>query len=288
MPQIIAVDGGNYRTKVVHLRGYDSFSSAIGEWNNRKAGDSHSSEDMEFHIVNKYDNIKGFAGPLASLESEYGGTIYGTSKNHEDARIRILLGIARNLRDFTVNLIVGQPYTSHTIEEKNEIIQSLKGDHQVTINGKVKEFHIANVLVGIEGAMAFWSQPTDGAVNLIDVGSGTVNCIHFLNKRIIDRKSDTLPFGSETNKNGINFEGMAKAIFKQMSQSWNKNDITLLCGGSSKMILEPLKKHYPNIKLIEPNIILSDSVSTKIGSEFANAVGMLTVARKAFDKVGTL
>ena len=287
MPQIIAVDGGNYRTKIVHARGYDSFSSAIGEWNNRKAGDIHSSEDMEFHIINKYDNIKGFAGPLASLESEYGGSMYGTSKNHEDARIRILLGIARNLRDFTINVIVGQPYTSHTDNEKKEIIQSLKGDHQVTINGKLKEFHIANVLVGIEGAMAFWSQPKDGAVNLIDVGSGTVNCIHFLNKRIVDRKSDTLPFGSETSKTTVNFEGMANAVFKNMSKSWNKNDTTLLCGGSAKMILDPLKKYYPHIQLIEPKIIISDSVSTAISTEYSNAAGMYQVAVKAFAQLQT-
>jgi len=288
MVQIIAGDGGNHRVKIVHARGYDSFSSAIGEWNERKAGDNHSSEDMEFHIVNKYDNFKGFAGPLATVESEYGGTVYGTSKNHEDARIRVLLGIARNLRDYTVNLIVGQPYTSHTEQEKKEIIESFKGDHQVTINGKLREFHIANVLVGIEGAMAFWSQPESGAVNLIDVGSGTVNCIHFLNKRIVDRKSNTLPFGSETNKQGANYEGMAKAIFRGMSQSWDKNDKTLLCGGSAKMMLDPLRRYYPNIKLIEPKIIVSDAISTSIGTEFANAAGMFAVAEKAFAKIGAL
>jgi plasmid segregation protein ParM len=285
--QIIAADGGNFRTKVVHSRGYDSFSSAIGEWNNRKAGDIHSSEDMDFHIVNKYDNFKGFAGPLASLESEYGGSMYGTSKNHEDARIRILLGIARNLFEPVVNVIVGQPYTSHTDIEKKEIIDSLKGEHQVTINGKLKEFNISDVLVGIEGAMAFWSQPHDGAVNLIDVGSGTVNCIHFLNKRIVDRKSDTLPFGSETSKTSVNHEGMAGAIFKNMSKSWNKNDLTLLCGGSAKNMLNPLKKYYPNIKLIEPTILVSESISTKIDSGYANAAGMYNVAVKYFGQLQT-
>src|SRR5690606_3822645 len=130
LAQIIAVDGGNFRTQVVHGKGYDSFSSAIGEWNSRKAGDKHSSEDMEFRITNNYDDIRGFAGPLASLESEYGGTVYGTSKNHVDARIRTLLGIARNVQEYSVNIIVGQPYTSHTQDEKDDIIQSLKGEHQ--------------------------------------------------------------------------------------------------------------------------------------------------------------
>lgn len=282
MAQIIAVDGGNFRTKIVHEGGYDSFNSSIGEWNSRKAGDTHSEEDMEFHITNEYDDIKGFAGPLASLESEYGGSVYGTSKNHADARIRVLLGIARNVQEYTVNVIVGQPYASHTNDEKNEIIKSLKGEHQVKINGRLKGFNITDVLVGIEGAMAFWSQPHDGAVNLIDVGSGTVNCIHFMNKRIVDRKSDTLPFGSETSKNTVNFEGMAGAIFKNMSRSWDKNDVTLLCGGSAGEILAPLKKYYPNIRLIEPRILLGDGSSASINTGYANAAGMFKVAVSAF------
>lgn len=284
MPQIIAVDGGNFETKVVHSRGYDCFSSALGEYRKRRVSETHSDQDMVFHIVNKYDNIKGFAGPLASIESEYGGTTFGISKNHQDAKIRILLGVWRNLQDYTVNLIVGQPYKSHTDEEKNEIIKSLQGDHVVIVNGKRKEFRIENVLVGVEGGMAFWSQPKNGEVNIVDIGSGTVNCIHFKDKRIVDRKCDTLPFGSETNIDGVNFEEMSKAIARNMSSKWNKNDITLVCGGSAEMILEPLKRYFPNSATIKPVTTIAD-ISTKLDTKFANAVGMYIVGSRAYGKL---
>lgn len=282
MEQILAVDGGNFETKIVGAHGYDCFHSSIGEWRQRNIVDKHSNQDMDFNIVNRYDNIKGFAGPLAALESEYGGTVFGMSKNHLDATIRILLGVARNLKTSEVNLIVGQPYKSHTASEKNEIIASLKGQHTVTINGVTKEFFIKNVLVGVEGGMAFWSSPLDGNVNVIDIGSGTVNCIHFVNKRIVDRKCDTLPFGSETSKSTINYEGMSSAIYKHTSNIWNKNDITLVCGGQSYKFIEPLKRYFPNIKLIKPELIISD-IAAPLHTKFANAVGMFNMGLKAFN-----
>lgn len=284
MVQLLSVDAGNFDTKVVHARGYDKFFSQIGEWRKRKATDAHSNQDMDFHIINKYDDIKGFAGPLASLESEYGGTTFGVSKNHQDARIRILLAIHRNLIEPNINLVVGQPYASHTDEEKAEIIDSLVGEHTVTVNKKIKKFNINNVLVGIEGAMAFWSNPIEGAVNVIDVGSGTINCIHFVNKRIVDRKCKTLSFGSETNSSGVNYEGMANAIFKQMSSHWNKNDVTLVCGGSATKMVEPLTKYYSNAQLLSPRVVIGD-VSVPLDTQFSNAAGMFIAGRKQYDKL---
>lgn len=285
MSQLISVDGGNHEVKVVFKGGFDCFSSAIGEYEERNAKDIHSKDDMVFHIVNQYEDIKGFAGKLATLESEFGGSIYGTSKNHQDARIRILLGIARNLRDYKVDIIVGQPYISHTDEEKKEIVNSLKGEHVVIINGKKREFLVDNVIVGIEGAMAFWCQPENGDINVIDVGSGTVNCINFFNKRIVDRKSTTLSFGTETSKNGMtNYEGISRAIFRQMSRSWNKDSKTFLCGGSSEMILTPLKTFYKNIIAIKPKLKLSSDVEMELDYKFSNAVGMLKVGERAIEQ----
>jgi plasmid segregation protein ParM len=288
MTQIIGIDAGNYETKVIHEKGYECFASSIGEWRKRTVADIHSKQDMEFEIINKYDSYKGFAGPLATVESEYGGTVFGVSKNHQDANTRILLAVWRNLIEDKVSIVVGQPYSSHNEEEKNEIITALKGDHTVIVNGQRKDFEIKDIKVGIEGAMAFLANPYTGPANIIDVGSGTVNCIHFLNKRIVDRKCDTLPFGSETSKQGVNFEGMAKGIFGRMSGVWDKNHPTYICGGSAHVIVEPLKKYFPLIKVMNPKADI-DGVKIVVDTKYSNAIGMYQVGTKVFsnDKVQT-
>ena len=279
MTQIIGIDAGNFETKVVHDKGYDCFVSSISEWRARTASDVHSKQDMDFEIVNKYTHERGFAGPLATVESEYGGTVFGTSKNHQDANTRILLAIWRNITGEKVSIVVGQPYASHNETEKNEIIMALKGDHSVTINGKRKDFSIQDVKVGIEGAMAFLSSPYSGPCNIIDVGSGTVNCIHFLNKRIVDRKCDTLPFGSETSKSGQNFEGMASGIFKNMSGVWDKNHPTYVCGGSAEMMESALRKYYPLVKTIRPKLNIGGTMIA-VDPKYSNAIGMYDVGTK--------
>lgn len=286
MTQIIAADGGNYQTKVVHEKGYDCFESTIGEWRQRTASETHTKNDMDFEIIGKGDHYKGFAGPLAQIESEYGGSVFGTTKNHPDAYTRILLATWRNVTEDKVSLVVGQPYTGHTTDEKNDIVLALKGDWTIIVNGQRKEFKIEDVKVGIEGAMAFLSQPYDGPCNIIDVGSGTVNCIHFLNKRIVDRKCDTLPFGSETSKQGVNYEGMATGIFKHMSAVWDKKHPTYVCGGSAEMMESALRKYYPLVKSLRPQVNIGGAL-IKVDSKYANAVGMFNVGRKVFknDKV---
>lgn len=282
MTQIMAIDGGNFETKVISDGRYDCFSSMIGEWRERTVGERHSPQDMEFHIQNQYEDYKGFAGPFAVIESEYGGTIFGATKNHIDAYTRILLGIWRNIKGDKVKIVVGQPYKSHTPEEKEDIITALKNEHSVTVNGVKKTFTIENVIVSVEGAAAFLNNPINGPVNVIDIGSGTVNCIHFLNKKIVDLKSDTLLFGAETSKNGKNLEAMAKGIFGQMSRAWNKNDKTYVCGGIANLIVEPLKKYFPNIEVLEPKFDLFGGKTT-LEPKYANAVGMYNLALRIFN-----
>lgn len=281
MSEVMGIDAGNYKVKVVCNKNYESFISAIGEWRQRTYIDVHSTNDMEFEISNKYEHYKGFAGPLANVESEYGGATFGDSKNHIDAYTRVLLAVWRNIQGSNVSIVVGQPYKTHTVDEKNDIIYALTGEHNVTVNGIKKTFTIDAVKVGMEGSMAFISRPRNGAVNLIDVGSGTVNCIHFLNKKIVDRKCVTLPFGSETSKSELNLESLANGIFRGTSALWNKNDTTLLCGGISSNILEPLKKYYPNIELLKPSLDIANN-TIELDPSYANAVGMYIIGKKVF------
>jgi plasmid segregation protein ParM len=237
---------------------------------------------MDFEIQGKYEHYKGFAGPLAQIESDYGGTVFGATKNHPDAITRILLATWRNIVGDKVSIVVGQPYTGHNEQEKNDIIMALKGEWKITVNGQLKEFLIEDVKVGIEGAMAFLANPYTGPCNIIDVGSGTVNCIHFLNKRIVDRKCDTLPFGSETSKQGVNYEGMAAGIFKSMSGVWDKNHPTYICGGSAEMMESALRKYYPLIKTIRPKVNV-DGALIAIDPKYSNAIGMYNIGMKVFN-----
>lgn len=282
--EFLGIDSGNHEVKVISSRGTDNFPSAIGEWRQRRFGDTHTKNDMDFHIINKYDSYKGFAGPLAAIESEYGGSIFGTSKNHLDSSTRILLAIHRNILGSTVSIVVGQPYKGHNDEEKAEIIRALQGEHKVTINGVTKSFTVEDVKVGIEGAMAFLASPTPGEVNVIDIGSGTVNCIHFLNRRIVDRKCDTLPFGCETSKSGKNIEAMSAGIYRQMSGVWNKNDTTLICGGAANVMLDPLKKYYPNATILLPKIDIN-GIQMQVDTKFSNAIGMFNIGRKVYGSI---
>jgi plasmid segregation protein ParM len=240
---------------------------------------------MEFEIVGKYDSFKGFAGPLAAIESEYGGTVFGTSKNHQDARMRVLLAIHRNLLQPNIRIVVCQPYKGHATE-KDEIAESLKGQWSITINNIKKDFEIEDVKVGIEGAMAFQSAPMMGPINIIDVGSGTVNCIHFLNKKIVDRKCDTLPFGTETSKSGKNLEGIASGIFKNMSGVWIPTDPTFVCGGSAEEIMPILKRHYKNIEVL-PSKANINGIKIAVNAELANAVGAYFAGVKLYGQLQT-
>lgn len=281
---ILGIDAGNHMAKAAGEYGVDSYRTAICDWFERNIVEVHGEDDMEFDI----DGRKGFAGTIAVYEDEFGGSgMYGDSKAHEDTKIRVLLAIYRYINKYCpgtvdVSLVTGQPIISHTEDEKQQIIEMLKGNHEFTVNGDTVRINIHNVAVGAEGSGAYWANPEKGTIRNIDVGSGTVNCASIIDRRFINNASGTFNFGMETVNNKEDLDGVARAIVRATTRlKWDKNDRVLLCGGIAKEILPYIASHYMNTRLIQP-LLRSDNNTKVCEPVFANAVGFYMLARGAF------
>lgn len=152
---IVGVDAGNSDVKVMGTLGLDIFKSSIGEFSELNVSNQNgfSKDDMVF----EYNGRKGFAGALAFYESDFGGSIMGESKAHEDVLIRVLLALHRYGNSSSYEIITGQPIGSHTVEEKKKIKEMITGRHTITVNDKERTFTINRCEVAAEGIASFWS-----------------------------------------------------------------------------------------------------------------------------------
>lgn len=275
---ILGIDAGGYETKVCTSNGYFKFLSTLGEYRERKWGDNFGKDDM----IWEYDGERGFAGSLAFFESEFGGNIRGNSKNHNDAKLRVLLAVHR-FGSFSNKIIVGQPIDTHVEEEKQGIKEMLLGTHNLTLNGKSKTFSIDNIEIAPEGPTAALSQQMpEGLVRIIDIGSGTTNFASLHNYRRIDRDSFTDETGMETTKLK-DPEKMALKIYRVISTNkWNKDDVIFLSGGGAVKVYKHLVKYLPNCKLLTPFISNKNGQITKLTPEFGNAAGFYALAERLF------
>src|SRR5690606_1857500 len=140
-------------------------------------------------MVFEHEGRKGFAGTLAVYESEFGGSIMGDTKAHEDTRLRVLLAIHRycttyKCSDNTFHIILGQPIISHKPKDKNHLKWLVCGEHTITVNGVEKTFTISRCEIAAEGASSYWSNSQMGLVRIVDLGSGTCNFATLLDGRI--------------------------------------------------------------------------------------------------------
>lgn len=267
MYEIVGIDAGNNEVKVAHKDGVFKFASAIGEYRDRNIVSQHGDDDMIF----EYNGRRGFAGTLALIESEFAGAIMGDSKAHEDAKLRILLALHRlKCPRNTFRIVVGQPIGKHTATEKDAIKRMLIGTHLLTVNSVRKLIVIDRVEVAAEGGVAFWSAPRNGLVRIIDVGSATINCATLMNKRYVDRDSFTLPFGFNTIKTR-DLNELARGIYTHTSAKWSPHDDVFTVGGIARELIEPLRKYYPRIKVLNDRPL------------YANALGMYAIGRALYD-----
>ena len=281
---ILGIDAGNFKAKVAGPYGIDSFKTNICGWFERDVDDKFGDDDMEFFI----DGRKGFAGSIAEHEDEFGnGTIYGESKAHSETKIRALLAIHRYLEKYnvdadTIRIVTGQPIIMHKEDEKNKIINMLRGEHKYTVNGKKRKIIIEDVKVTPEGTGAFWSAPIAGTVRVLDIGSGTVNMVTLMDKKHIHKSSGTMNKGMETLKTKDDLEGMARGIVQITTKlQWKPTDTVLVCGGAAEALIKYLQQHYINATLINPQLKREhDILSTK--PVYANAVGFYNLARVVY------
>jgi plasmid segregation protein ParM len=290
MTMIVGIDGGNNEVKIFGDAGEMKFSSALGEFRERKLTDSFSKDDMIF----EYRGKKGFAGTLAQFESEFSASMLGDSKAHEELLIRVLLALHRYTDEETdFMIVVGQPIGKHTEKEKQKMKNMLEGVHDFTLNDVRKVINIQSVAVAAEGGSAFWSNPKKGKIRLIDFGSGTVNAATLIDGRYVDRDSFTLKQGLNTITSS-DFSSFARAVSVQALKKWDNDDDVFLVGGGADTMLNHVIEYFPQAQLLKPKVeTLADS-GIKINGNlqaksynflspiFANAVGFYNIGKKVF------
>jgi plasmid segregation protein ParM len=274
----LGLDAGNYRVKICGERGLMDFVSAIGEARQINLQQIHGQDDMVF----QYQGETGFAGSLALYESEFGGSLMGETKAHTDTKLRVLIGIHRYISLYQVDekefeIVIGQPISKHNYDEKKRIKEMLKGWHTIIVNGVEKSFHIRNCEVAAEGVSSFWSNPINGLIRILDIGSGTVNYSTVLDQRFIDKDSGTLPFGVNTNKTD-NLQALSRGIVTHVLKKWNPSDKTFIVGGIAEQILPHLKGYFSNITVLYP--IFNQQYANPI---FANAIAFYIIGVNIYE-----
>lgn len=274
---IIGYDAGNYESKIVTQEGSFKFRSCLGEYRDFNIERNTQPDD----IIYEYNGVKGFAGKLAEFESMYPREMAGDSKAHEDAKLRILIGLHRFTNDLSYDLVVGQPIRKHRAE-KERIKSMLEGRHTISINGVTKTFTIRNVAVAPEGAGAYWAyRGTEAKLRIIDVGSGTVNCASVIDGTFNDRDSFTLTVGTNSEEN-VEVARLAEAIIARSSKRWSQGDSVRVCGGIAEKITPYLKKHFTDINTIQPMIRVGHNAMKGVEPAFANAAGFYELARDLY------
>lgn len=282
---ILGVDAGNYASKVAGPYGVLTGRSSMCEWFEKDFDEDYGmGDDMEFEINGR----KGFMGTLASYEDQFGGgSLYGGTKAHDDVQVRVLLSVYRYMRDncpgvSNVSLVAGQPVNSHKESEKKKIIKMLKGHHDFVVNGEGVSFTIDDVAIVAEGSGAFWSNPQMGQQRIIDVGSGTVNCVTIIDKRQNNNASGTFNYGMETINKNTGIGGIARGIINSATElRWERSDNVTICGAAANELLPYIAKHFEGVETVLPRLHVFDGVKI-LGPEFANAVGFYDMARNAF------
>lgn len=278
---IIAIDAGNHAVKVVGERGAQQFLSCLGERRERKLVTKYGEDDMEF----EWNGRTGFAGSLAKYESEFVRSIKGDTKAHEDAQLRVLLALHRYCRNGEeVQLVVGQPISRHEESEKLKIKKMLQGRHTLVVNGVRKQIQVDRVEVAAEGAGAYWCSQRQGIVRVIDIGSGTVNLGSVENTgqmvRFIDKDSDTITQGVETNKSN-DIQALAEAAAAKARDKWRISDAVLVAGGVAEQVLPTVKRHFPRAETITP--VLKHGLKIQVlHPVFANALGFYELGRAIY------
>lgn len=282
---ILGIDAGNHYAKTAGAYGVDVYRTAICDWFPRDIVERHGDDDMEFELNGR----RGYAGTIAANEDQFGvAALYGDTKAHEDTLIRVLLAIYRYKAKYyidadTVSLVCSQPLVSHVVTEKAKLVDLLRGTHDFTVNGKTHRITIEEVGITAEGSVAFLADPQTGNLRIIDIGSGTVNCASFIDKRHINTASATFNFGMETLANGASLAEVSRGIVRATtSLKWRKNDLIYVCGGVANDILPFITEHYTQAQLLTPFLRLDNGHITSVAPIYANAVGNYEVARRTY------
>lgn len=281
MLTVLGIDAGNYRTKTIGPEGPDAFRSALASWVEGEERETFGADDMTFSV----DGRRGLAGTVASYEDEFGGVaMFGNTKAHDDAKVRVLIACARyRPRGGHFRIVVGQPIKRHTESEKKAIRALLLGTHEVAINGQLCEVVIDDVSVARESASAYVGTPLSRTMRVLDVGSGTVGAASIVDGRFINSGSGTFDFGTETVRDKSDLGALALgAIRNTTALKWQTGDLVGVCGGSADKVFPFVKQRYENAQVIRPSIQTIGGGIERLHPSFANAAGFYAIARQVY------
>ena len=274
---ILGIDGGNHKVKVVGPNGAVDFYSNIGEARERRLESEFGSDDMTV----EYDGRTMFAGSLAKFECEFGSTMMGSTKNHPDGKMRILLAMFRYSPESVYALVVGQPICQHTAAEKQAIKDMLLGRHRIAVNGQERLLVVQRVEVAAGPSAALWAAPKKGLRRVIDPGSGTTNCGTLIDMKKIDKESFTIPFGVDSTISK-DLSAMAEGIARYTSKTWHRDDPVEVIGGKALEILPYIQEHYPRAVVFRPVIYIGGQAQ-ELHPVYANAAGFYAIARRLYN-----
>ncbi|OAB48445.1 ParM/StbA family protein [Paenibacillus antarcticus] len=260
---IAAIDAGNFETEFYDGNTFHKFLSAIGEYRERNL---KSDGGIEF----EYNGLRGFAGSLALLESEFVESQKGETKAHPDARLRVLLALHQYAEGTEHSIVVGQPISGHTEIEKKVIKEMLLGRHEMTVNGKKKTIIIKRCEVAAEGVSVGLLVPGGGVVRVIDIGSGTVNFGTVIDRKFNDKHSFTLGSGMETVRSTQPAAFARQIAIRALANGWKAGDTVYLCGGGAEVLSSHIKQFFTGATLIDGS------------PEFANVRAFHMIARKLY------
>lgn len=243
--QLVAVDTGRSRTKVVANGTRDVFPSVLGEYRDLRLERRMKRTDM----IVEYGGQRYYVGDVARDESVAGAQLMIPSKAHLDTKIFALAALHRVCRDKSaVFLVTGEPIENHTAGEKLRMKQLLLGTHVVSVNGEQKSFDVVRVEVAAEGATAGWALRRPGRYHLVDVGSRTVNFATMENGRWIDRLSGSMDFGLETVQN-ISHSMFARMTVAELSRRVGTLSLIVLSGGLAETLFEYFRPYSDKVEV---------------------------------------
>lgn len=176
------------------------------------------------------------------------------------------------------DVVTGVPVSLHDKNNKGSLIKLLTGRWEIEVNGVTRKINIHRVRVAVEGGGAFWSNPKDGLVRIVDGGSKTINYITMLNRRYVDRDSGTLNFGFDTNKSS-DVQSLVDRVAGELGKKWKQDDEVFTVGGEADRLAEYLQTYFPKARTFH------DQRVANVGDEeidlnlFSNAMGYYQIGR---------
>lgn len=264
---VVGGDFGRRGIKVFTGSKFIYFPAVVGEW--RKMNLVNRGEKQDFSV--EYNGEKFFVGVLAENESEFSRQMLTEDKVNEDTKLLALVALHQTgLSD--IDLVTGVPINMHHKEQKENLSKLLLGTHDITVNGVFRSFTVQRVRVSVEGGGAFWSNPKDGLVRILDGGSKTINYITLKDRKFIDRDSGTLTFGFDTNKSA-DIKQMSNRIAGELGTKWSVTDAVFTVGGKAKTLATYLKDFYPAITTLQQEETYKENGMEIDLNLFANAIG---------------